>query len=164
MFGIFKKSTNELIVNAPVSGTVKSLKKVNDQVFSEEMIGPGLAIIPEEGKVYGPFDGKVKVSFPTGHAFGIEAKNKVEILIHIGVDTVELNGKGFNKKVESGHKVDTSKELCDFDLSFVKHKAKASDVIVVATNESIKDYKLEKIAHEGNKIKHGQPLFKLVKK
>jgi len=90
----------------PVIGHVISLDDVNDEVFSSRAMGDGIAIVPTKGILYSPFDGKVEVAFPTGHAFGLKSNTGVEMLLHIGINTVELNGKGFNAKVKVGDLVE----------------------------------------------------------
>ncbi len=160
MFGFGKKS-KEIVVLAPVSGKVKELKSVKDEVFSKNLVGEGLAIVPKDGHVVSPIDGVAKVVFPTGHAYGIASKMGPEVLVHIGVDTVELNGHGFHPKVKKDAKLMAGSHIADFDLAIVNKKAKASDVIVLMTNESMTGYKIVEKAH-GN-IEKGQPLFKVVK-
>ena len=156
----------ELIVNSPVAGKVKILSEVSDQVFSEEMAGKGIAVVPSDDVkvVLSPIKGKIKVAFPTGHAYGISSSVGPELLVHIGLDTVELDGKGFVKKVEVDNEVDTNTELCDLDLTIIKENEKETDIIVIATNDSITDSEIVLIANNGDEVKAGDPLYKIVKK
>lgn len=100
------KKTDEGKMELPVIGHAISLDDVNDEVFSSRAMGDGIAIVPTKGILYSPFDGKVEVAFPTGHAFGLKSNTGVEMLLHIGINTVELNGKGFNAKVKVGDLVE----------------------------------------------------------
>jgi PTS system beta-glucosides-specific IIC component len=89
---------------APIKGQLKSLKMVDDGMFSEEILGQGVAIQPEEGKVVSPVDGVVSALFDSKHAIGITSDDGLEILIHVGIDTVQLNGEGYEYHVEKGQK------------------------------------------------------------
>lgn len=93
---LFSKKPKELEIIAPVDGEVIALDKVEDEVFSQKMLGEGLAIKPRAGNFIAPIVGKLITVFPTGHAYGIKSNNGVEMLLHIGMDTVSLNGKGFD--------------------------------------------------------------------
>ncbi len=161
-----KADDKELMILSPVNGVVKNLSEVSDPVFAEEMTGKGIAVVPndDEKVVMSPLKGKVKVAFPTGHAYGIATEEGPELLVHIGIDTVELDGKGFAKKVDVDNEVETTTELCDLDLSIIKENEKETDVIIIATNDSIVDYNIEAVAENGASVKIGDPLFKIVKK
>lgn len=93
------------MIFSPISGEIIPLSDVQDKTFSDKLIGDGVAIIPSEGKVYAPFDGKITNIFPTKHAIGLKSDEGVELLIHIGLDTVELKGQGFISHVEEGDRV-----------------------------------------------------------
>lgn len=154
----------ELLILSPVKGKVKELKKVDDETFAQEMMGPGIAVTPEEEttEVLAPIKGKIATAFSTGHAYGIFAK-PAEILVHIGVDTVNLSGKGFEVKVSEAVKVKPGKVLCAVDMKEIK-KAKSTDTIIIITNFKdleAKGYSLEVVA-KGN-VEAGDVLFKLVK-
>ena len=88
-------------MTAPIQGRAIPLSEVEDQTFASGMLGPGMAIAPAEGPVVSPVDGEVLVAFPTGHAYGLRAASGVELLIHIGMDTVQLEGKHFSPKVKA---------------------------------------------------------------
>ncbi len=156
----------ELVVLSPINGVVKFLSEVSDPVFAEEMTGKGVAIVPKIGEkiVKSPIKGKVKVAFPTGHAYGIATEEGPELLVHIGIDTVELDGKGFVKKVEVDNDIDAGMDLCDLDLEVIKENEKETDIIVIATNDSIVNFELELIVKNGAEVKIGEPIFKLNKK
>jgi len=119
---------------APISGNAVTLDKVPDPVFSEKMMGDGLAIDPTEGLAVSPVDGEIIQVFPTKHAVGIRAKNGAEILIHIGLETVSLNGEGFVAFVKEGEKVKVGDKLVSFDLDIIKTKAKSTITPIIITN------------------------------
>ncbi len=147
---------------APVSGKVKELSKVKDPVFAEEMVGKGFAITPAKDakEVTSPIaKGKVEVAFEGGHAYGINTK-KVGLLIHIGIETVGLKGKGFDPKVKVGDKLKKDTILTDIDLKILTKDAVSTDTMVLVTNETIGNYKVERVA--GNTVEAGEVLFKLV--
>ncbi|WP_100489313.1 sucrose-specific PTS transporter subunit IIBC [Sporolactobacillus pectinivorans] len=135
------------IVYAPVSGDPHSLKEVNDKVFSSEFMGRGAAIIPENGDVYAPCDGVVTVAYPTHHAYGIKTDSGAEVLIHIGIDTVNLNGEHFESFVKKDQQIRKGDQLCHFDLDKIKALGYDPAVITVITNTA--EYaSVERITHE----------------
>ncbi len=119
---------------APVSGELIDLSKVQDEVFSSKMMGDGFAIDPTEGKVFAPYSGEITVAFPTGHAYGLKANNGKEVLIHIGMDTVELGGKGFKPHVKQGDKVKQGDLLCEVDLDYLRSQGKPVVTPVIFTD------------------------------
>ncbi|BDV03313.1 MAG: hypothetical protein HPPSJP_0340 [Candidatus Hepatoplasma scabrum] len=167
-FGFGKKketNENELKILSPCDGKIKDLTKVDDAVFAEKMTGDGVAIIPKNGKILAPFKGKMQVVFDTGHAYGIKSDLGPEVLIHIGIDTVTLNGQGFTKKVSQGKSVREQAEIAEVDLKVINELAKGSDIIVILTDDSLEEkWKLEMIVKPGDEVKAGDILFKAVKK
>ena len=132
----------DLAVYAPISGETEALDKVNDQVFASGMMGKGLAINPtDKGKinVYAPNNGAMTVVAKTGHAYGLKTNSGVEILVHLGIDTVSLKGKGFETKVKVGDKVNAGQLLGSFDINYIKSQKLDPTVMVLITNS--KDYK-----------------------
>ena len=125
---------NDEVITAPISGKVESLKDTNDKVFSSEMMGKGAAIIPESTQVVAPADGTITVSYPTGHAYGIKTSDGADILIHLGIDTVNLKGKGFESSVKQGDKVKQGDLLGTYDYELVKKEGYDPTVMVVVTN------------------------------
>ena len=121
-------------VNAPVSGTVVPLAEVKDKVFASGALGNGIGIIPDNGRFYAPFAGTLVTAFPTGHAFGIKSPDGVEVLIHIGIDTVQLEGKGFTPAVTQGQTVEAGDLLGTVDLDAVKAAGYDTTTIMVVTN------------------------------
>ena len=119
---------------APVSGRIMPVTEVADQVFSSKAMGDGIAIDPSEGKIYAPFSGEITVAFPTGHAYGIKAANGKEVLIHIGMDTVELEGKGFKPCVKQGDIVKQGDLLTEVDLDYIRSQGKPVVTPVIFTD------------------------------
>ncbi len=139
-------------VKAPVSGTLVPLGEINDKVFASGALGNGLGIVPSNGQFYAPFAGTVATAFPTGHAFGIKSPDGVEVLIHIGIDTVQLDGKGFNAAVTQGQEVQAGDLLCTVDLEAVKAAGYDTTTIVVITNTA---QFAAVLPAEGHEVAHG---------
>ena len=129
-----KKITEELLVNSPIVGEAKKLSEVNDAVFGQECMGKGIAIMPSEGKVYAPFDGVVEAFFKTKHAIGLKSIDGLEVLIHIGIDTVNLEGKYFTDKVKQGDEVKAGQLLLEFDMDSIKKEGYDIITPVIVTN------------------------------
>lgn len=121
-------------ISACVSGKVIELEKVNDAAFASKAMGDGVAIIPEEGVITSPVDGSIEVAFPTGHAVGLKTGDDVEILIHVGIDTVELNGECFNILVKQGDIVQKGQKLIEFDLKKIKEKGIDPTTMIILTS------------------------------
>lgn len=117
----------------PIDGQVIKIEAVPDPAFSQKMLGDGFAIKPSEGKVYSPVSGKILQRFPTNHAIGIESTEGLEILIHFGINTVELNGEGFKNHVDVGDVVEAGKLLLEVDLDYVKKQEKSLITPIVFT-------------------------------
>ena len=117
-----------------MNGTVIPLSEVPDAVFSSEMLGKGFGVEPSEGKAYAPVDGEVTTVFDTKHAIGLMSKHGVELLIHIGMDTVKLNGKGFDVKVKTGDQVKAGDLLAEFDMDLINGEGYPVTTAVVVTN------------------------------
>ena len=130
-----KEQTAEIKkIESPLAGTVIPLSEVHDEVFASEMMGKGCAVIPEEGKVYAPFDGKVVGLLDSHHAVGMESTDGVEILIHVGMDTVKLNGRCFTIHVEEGEQVKKGQLLLEFDILGIKEAGYEVTTPIVVTN------------------------------
>ncbi|HGK0628065.1 TPA: PTS glucose transporter subunit IIA, partial [Streptococcus pneumoniae] len=126
--------SNKKMIFSPISGEIIPLSDVQDKTFSDKLIGDGVAIIPSEGKVYAPFDGKITNIFPTKHAIGLKSDEGVELLIHIGLDTVELKGQGFISHVEEGDRVFKNQLIFEMDLNLIKTKGYETVTPVIVTN------------------------------
>lgn len=120
MFGFLKKKTTEYLVGSPAKGKAVPLSQVSDPTFSEGMLGDGVAVVPSEGKIYAPADGEVGMVFDTLHAVSLTADCGAEILIHVGLDTVTMKGKGFTGHVQAGDKVKKGDLLLEMDLEMIK--------------------------------------------
>ncbi len=129
-------SISEVTIYSPLNGEVKELKKVNDPTFAGGMLGQGIAIIPSEGKLYAPFDGKVNLVFDTKHAIGLENEAGAEMLIHIGLETVNLNGKHFTPKVKAGNTVKKGDLLVEFDLDEIKKEYEIVTPVLITNADS----------------------------
>ena len=124
---------NETLVT-PIVGDVVALADVNDPVFSSGAMGQGIAVKPSQGVVYAPADAEVSIAFPTGHAFGLKTINGAEVLIHVGIDTVTMNGEGFEAKVAQGDKVKAGDVLATFDSNKIAAAGLDDTTMVIVTN------------------------------
>ncbi|MBI0580103.1 PTS glucose transporter subunit IIA [Neobacillus cucumis] len=133
---LFKKKDIErnLFTLMPLEGQVVSIETVPDPVFSQKMMGDGFAIVPSNGTVISPVDGEVLNIFPTKHAVSLKDRNGREILIHIGLDTVTLKGKGFTTFVKDGQRVKKGQKLIEVDFESIKNKVPSIITPVVFTN------------------------------
>lgn len=121
MFNFLKKKEEpSYVLGAPAKGKAVALSEVNDPTFSEGMLGQGVAVIPSEGKFYAPTDGEISMVFDTLHAVSMVSDNGVEILVHVGLDTVAMKGEGFEGHVKAGDKVKKGDLLLTVDLDKVK--------------------------------------------
>lgn len=148
MFGFLKKKEpvqlNETLY-AVATGELIPISDVNDPVFSQKMMGDGFAVLPESGAIYSPIVGEVLSVFQTKHAVGMKMANGLEILLHMGIDTVELNGTPFDIKVSEGTKVSQGTQIAAVDLEEIKTAGKATDMVVVITNmDKVKSFELNK--------------------
>ena len=125
---------SEETVVSPLSGQAVELSAVNDPVFSSGAMGKGIAIKPNGDTVYSPVDGTVQLAFETGHAYGLKSDNGAEILIHIGIDTVSMAGKGFNQKVAANQKVKKGDVLGTFDRAAIAEAGLDDTTMIIVTN------------------------------
>ena len=144
---------SEVNIYAPGNGQVIPLSEVPDQVFAQKMMGDGVGFIPADGKIVAPFDGTVKTIFPTKHAIGLESDQGLELLIHIGIDTVKLNGEGFESFVETDDRVHKGQVLMQIDLDYITAHAPSTVTPLIITNledrqlsvEDVKDVTAEQL-------------------
>lgn len=146
----------ELTIKSPVEGEIQALDKVKDQAFASGAMGKGISIIPTKGKLISPVNGTLTAAFETGHAYGITAKNGEEILLHVGIDTVKLNGKFFKSCVKQGDIILEGDVLATFDLEEIKKAGYDPTVILIITNSN-EDTKVNYI--NDGKIDSNTPLL-----
>ncbi|HHV73250.1 PTS sugar transporter subunit IIA [Thermoanaerobacterium sp. PSU-2] len=153
MFNIFKKKFMGETIVSPFNGRLINIEDVPDPVFSGKMVGDGVAVEPKDGVVYSPVDGEVIQLFPTKHAIGIRSSGGLEILIHIGMDTVEMKGEGFESFVEEGQKVKTGDKLIVFDIDKVKENHPIISPVIITNMELVEKMKKKEngVTVEGGK-------------
>ncbi|MFI3117232.1 sucrose-specific PTS transporter subunit IIBC [Streptococcus suis] len=145
---------------SPLSGDVVALETVNDPVFSSGAMGKGLAVKPSEGIVYAPADAEVTIAFETGHAYGLKTASGAELLIHIGIDTVSMNGNGFEKLVAAGDKVKAGTPIAKFDAAKIAEAGLDDTTMIIVTNTA--DFAEVSPLAEGT-IAHGVEFLKVAK-
>lgn len=156
----YRKSNRYEEIVSPLSGEIMLLSQVKDEVFSKQVLGKGIAVVPEEGKVYAPFDGQVKSLFETKHAIGLQSKNGVELLIHVGMDTVELKGEFFRAHVNAEEEVKAGQLLLEFDIEGIRNAGYEIVTPVIVSNTG--DY-LDVVEMAGSgTVKTGENLLKVV--
>ena len=132
--GTVPETLQDETIISPIVGQAVALENVNDPVFSSGAMGQGIAVKPSEGVVYAPADAEVTIAFATGHAYGLRTANGAEILIHVGIDTVSMNGEGFNHKVAQGDKVKAGDVLGTFDSAKIAAAGLDNTTMVIVTN------------------------------
>ncbi|MCI9106213.1 MAG: PTS transporter subunit EIIC [Lachnospiraceae bacterium] len=155
-----KAMMQKIELGSPIKGRVRKLESIQDEAFASGVLGKGVALLPEEGSVYAPASGVVSALFPTLHALGITTDDGAEILIHIGLDTVQLGGEGFEAKVAQGDRVQKGQLILLFDKEFIENKGYCLETPVLITNT---DCFLEIIETTDSKIDPGETLLKLLK-
>lgn len=132
MFGFGKKKENALY--AVQDGEIVPIEKVPDQVFSQKILGEGIALLPEKGRILSPLSGTVSNVADTLHAYGITGDDGLEVLVHIGIDTVGLNGEGFISMVKEGERVKAGDPVAQADLELIRSRGLSTHVVTVITN------------------------------
>jgi sugar PTS system EIIA component len=150
LFGKKEVKKEETIV-APLTGKIVSIEEVPDPTFAQKMMGDGIAIEPTEGVVVSPVDGEIVQFFHTKHAIGIHSESGAEILIHVGLETVNMNGEGFEGHVNVGDKVKAGDKLLSFDLDLIKEKAASTVTPIVITNGDAVESMDKRAASEATK-------------
>ena len=146
----------ETEIASPMTGTVVKMEDVKDNVFASKMMGDGIAVLPSEGKVFAPFDGEINVTFPTGHAVGIHGKDGCDVLIHVGIDTVKLEGKGFRYHIQNGDKVKKGDLLLEFDIPLIKEAGyDVTTPVIIVNTDSYKEI----IKTEAQTVQNGDDLL-----
>ena len=147
-------------IASPMKGKVLKLETIHDDAFASGVLGKGAAILPETGEVFAPADGIVSTLFPTLHALGLETDEGVELLIHIGLDTVQLEGEGFEAMVKQGDRVKKGQLLVKFDMEFIMGKGYCLETPVIVANTD--DY-LDVVEMGREQVDPGEPLLKVLK-
>ena len=150
---------NKITISSPLNGEIVPLTEVKDETFASEMMGKGIAINPKEGKVVSPINGTVQMIFKTKHAIGLKSQDGAEILIHIGMDTVQLDGKHFTAHVKDGDKVKVGDTLVEFDMDAIKKEGYELVTPVIITNTI--DY-LEIVPKEIKSVNAGEDIITIL--
>ena len=152
MFGFLKRKIRD--VHAPVDGQIVSLDSVDDEVFSQKMVGDGVAILPISSLFTSPIDGTVSKIFPSNHAYSIKSDKDLEVMVHIGLETVALEGKGFTRIAQEGDSVKVGDVIIEADLAYIKAHAKDTITpIIILESSDVKEIdKNLSIVKKGDKI------------
>lgn len=134
MLGLFSKKEKIVEFKAPVSGETVDLTLVPDPVFAGKMVGDGIAFQPKEGTLFAPVSGEIVQVFPTRHAIGLRTREGLEVLMHIGIDTVELKGEGFKSFIEQNQWVTAGDKVMEFDLDVIEKYGKSTITPLIITN------------------------------
>ncbi len=134
MFGFLKRKVRE--VKAPADGQIVAIESVNDKVFSQKLVGDGVAIVPVSNVFTAPIDGTITKIFSTNHAYSIRSSKDLEVMVHIGLDTVDLNGAGFERLAKEGDEVKAGDEIIRVDLDALREHAKDIVTPIIISDES----------------------------
>lgn len=134
MFGFLKRKTREVI--SPVDGQVVALESVDDEVFSQKLVGDGVAVIPMSNRFTAPIDGVVSKIFASNHAYSIKSPKDLEVMVHIGLETVSLEGKGFTRVANEGDEVKVGDVIIEADLAYIREHAKDIITPIIILEES----------------------------
>lgn len=154
MLNLFKK---EIQIYSPVNGRTQTIESVNDPMFSQKMMGDGIAVSPSEGKFYAVESGVLSAFFPTMHAYGITCDNGVEILVHLGIDTVNANGNGFSSVRKQGERVEKGDLIITVDIDKLKQTYDMTTMVVI-TNLNNKTISKKNINQD---VTHSDPILTL---
>lgn len=155
MFGLFKKKTVKIV--SPMDGELMELEKVPDKVFSQKLVGDGIAIVPTSGTVVAPVSGKISRIFPTHHAFSITTQEGLEVMVHIGLDTVELNGEGFQALKNEGDEITVGTPIIRVDKAYLIAQGKEIVTPIVVSSE--KNITLER--HHSGIVREGEMIIEV---
>lgn len=159
---LFKKVNQSIILNAPLEGTFVLLEEVPDQVFSEKMMGDGVAILPQNNRLVSPIDGEVVDVFPTKHAISLRSNEGAELLIHMGLETVNLKGEGFEINVKNGDKISKGTQLGIFDIEKIKKLGYEVITPIILLNGD--HYEISHRIQQGEAVNHSDLIMELRKK
>lgn len=153
MFNFFKKTKekNNRLFHSPVLGQQLLIEDVGDDTFATKLLGDGIAVRPIDGDIFAPVDGEVVMVFPTKHAFGMITDDGIEVMVHIGLDTVMLNGKYFSLKLKAGDRIYTGEKIGHFDVESVKNEGYDPVTFLIVTNDNGHKYSIVKHSSTLNK-------------
>ena len=157
---MFEKNAKTISLKAVEDGRTIPMDEVNDQTFAQELLGPGIAIVPSNGTVVSPIDGTIATVMDTKHAVCIQGEDGLELIVHAGLDTVELNGKYYQTYKEIGNQVKAGDVLLEFDLEEIAKAGYDVTTPIVITN--LGDYKITKCL-TGQQVKAGKEVIQLTK-
>ena len=160
LFGSKEKKSVEVEIYAPLSGEIVNIEDVPDVVFSEKIVGDGIAIRPKGNKIVAPIDGVIGKIFETNHAFSMESKEGIELFVHFGIDTVELKGEGFTRTAQEGQAVKRGDTVIEFDLELLESKAKSVLTPVVVSNMD----EISNIEKKAGEVVAGESIVLVLKK
>ena len=143
----------KILFLSPLTGRSVSLEEVPDPVFSQKIIGDGMAVIPSDGRIVSPVDAQVVSVADTAHAYGLKTEDGIELLIHAGIDTVKMNGEGFETFVETGAKVKKGDKLLSFDMDLVKEKGYKTQTMFLVADAKAKEVEVVEAANADNNTK-----------
>jgi len=155
MFGFLKRKPR--VIHAPIDGQLIAIESVDDEVFSQKMAGDGVAIYPIGDVFTAPIDGVITKIFSTNHAFSIKNRQDLEVLVHIGLETVALKGEGFERLASEGDEVKAGDPIIKVDLDYIKANAKDIITPILVTDES----KFDEIDKNDNVVKSGDPIMEV---
>lgn len=158
MFEFLKNKNTDYLVS-PCLGKCVDITEVNDVTFADKLMGDGVAIIPSDNKICSVCDGTIAMIFPTNHAFGLTTRDGLEILIHIGIDTVNLNGEGFKRYKSVGDKVKVGETIIEFDVKYLSDKSLDMTTMIILTKTEGKQFEKTAVGKEASK---GQVVMKRV--
>lgn len=158
---MFEKNAKTISLKAVEDGRTIPMDEVNDQTFAQELLGPGIAIVPSNGTVVSPIDGTIATVMDTKHAVCIQGEDGLELIVHAGLDTVELNGKYYQTYKEIGDQVKAGDVLLEFDLEEITKAGYDVTMPIVITN--LGDYKITKCL-TGQQVKAGEEVIQLTKR
>lgn len=154
-----KKESPKTVICACAKGTILPLEQVHDPVFSQKLMGDGVAVLVEEDTIYAPVDGEITLIAETHHAFGMTLKSGVEIMVHVGLETVNLKGQGFTPLVNVGQNVQQGDPILRIDLNFMKHKNVELVTPIIVLNQA--DKTLTQLQHKAG-IDKDTPILELM--
>lgn len=155
MFGLFKPKKQTIV--SPIDGDIVALESVSDEVFATKLAGDGLAIIPRSNTFVAPVSGVITKIFSTNHAFSIKTKSDLEVLVHIGLDTVALNGEGFKRLAQEGDHVLIGKPIIVADIEFIKSQGKEIITPIIVNHEK----EITITTHNTRIVREGESLMEI---